>query len=122
MREQPTLFDAPEPLPYAQGSRTSLAAARRKQGTASFDRERVFQYLKRVGKASRPRIAHDLGLSENSLRPRVWELLGRDEKHKDLFPVRIVELPETENFRGSKNCALLKVMDFTAVRDIVLFG
>lgn len=72
-------LDFSTPLPH-NGTSTSRAAAVGAQasGQASTDRERVLRAIQAAGERgiTRSDICHQLGLSGDTVRPRVWELMG----------------------------------------------
>lgn len=75
--------------PSARGApSTSGAAAARKAPTAQAQREQVFEALERRGPwgATAEELAELLGLSGDSIRPRLWELRGENRKRSDLPP------------------------------------
>ena len=69
---------------------TSKRAAINKRPTASAQRERVYRYLAECGSygATREEIQEALGLSGDSVRPRVKELLGWGQR-----PQRLAVIP-----------------------------
>lgn len=85
---QPGLFDeAQEHPPSRRGAPiTSKAAAFQKVGGARAQREKVFSALERLGVhgATAEELADELGLAGDSIRPRLWELRGKNGKRKDL--------------------------------------
>ena len=103
-------FDAPEPLVLAapkplskpitqptaphNGTATSQAAAASvtRSGRALIDRERVYQAVLASGVRGMTRrdLEETLQLDGNTLRPRVWELLGNYNN-----PVRLIESGES---------------------------
>jgi hypothetical protein len=67
---------AARPPPH-NGTRTSIAAADSVRSKAARQRDEVFAcILSRPGGVTREEIQEALGLDGNSVRPRVWELLG----------------------------------------------
>lgn len=74
---QETLFDIGDPLPPHNGTRTSMEAAASIQHKAPSWRERIFNYIQSRGGsgATRDEIERKLGISGNTVRPRITELL-----------------------------------------------
>lgn len=70
------LFDPP---PSERSSTTSVAAAAAKTPlSAGQQRRNVMRVLVIFGALTREQIAEELGLSGDSVRPRVWELMRHD--------------------------------------------
>jgi hypothetical protein len=71
----------------------SAAASVSKSGRALIDRERVYQCVLASGKRGMTRgdLEDALSLDGNTLRPRVWELLGNNG-----FAIRLIETEERQ--------------------------
>lgn len=110
-------FDAPEPLiltaPHnGKPTSQSAAASITRSGRALIDRERVYQAVLASGVRGMTRkdLEEALQLDGNTLRPRVWELLGNYGN-----PVRLVETGESRapdcNPEGKKQGVLVVARD-----------
>jgi hypothetical protein len=89
---EPLVLTAP-PLPHnGKPTSQSAAASVERSGRALIDRERVYQCVLSSGKRGMTRrdLEEDLALDGNTLRPRVWELLGNNG-----FAIRLIETEET---------------------------
>lgn len=77
MAAQRTLFDE---RPPHSGGITSRAAAEAIAPTAATTRELVFEFIAAAGAAgaTREEIQTGLNLAGDTVRPRVWELIGSD--------------------------------------------
>ena len=74
--------------PYATGSETSYEAAKAIKPHETTQMEQVFDCIKTHGPVTRKEIGNIMGLSGDSVRPRVNRLLGEDRRYlKD--PARI---------------------------------
>jgi hypothetical protein len=93
---QPSLFEAPS-VPVD----TSEAAAVKIQPHAMRLRSAVYAYLVTHGPSTLREIAHGLGISENTARPRCWELEGNAPAGKRP-PRRVIQ--KTAERRGGMRC------------------
>jgi hypothetical protein len=91
------LFAVPKPPPHNH-TRTSIAASDSMRGKADRQREAVYALIhsKPLG-ITREEIQESLGLDGNSVRPRVWELLGNGG-----HPARIRETGEVRRGRSGR--------------------
>ena len=92
------------PLP-SNGTAESDMAADRATRSASRQRSQVLAYIVQQGEygATRDEISDGLGLDDNSVRPRVWELLGNGG-----HPALIRRSGQhRSNYRGNKVSVLI---------------
>jgi hypothetical protein len=91
------------------GSATSEAAARRIEPTRLSKRELVYAYILSRGDAgaTRPEIAEALNMSENTVRPRVCELMNAHDDERNI--ARVKAAPTGATRRG---CAILFAAPF----------
>jgi len=87
MIQQELFFQSPThmlpnltPLPPSVPVQTSIEAAEKIMSKTERMRKGVLSYIRSCGMigATREEIHYDLDMSENSMRPRVWELLGNN--------------------------------------------
>lgn len=90
-------------LPPHNSTPTSIQAASSKRSTAATERARVLAYIQsRRDGATREEVEEALGISGNSVRPRVAELLGNYGHTKVLR-----EGPTTRKTKAGRNAAIL---------------
>ncbi len=106
---QPDLFDgvAEQPPSRRGAPLTSKAAAFQKVGGAAAQREKVFVALERLGVhgATAEELADELGLAGDSIRPRLWELRGKNRKRKDL-PRRVRDSGRTRPTQAGRGAVV----------------
>jgi hypothetical protein len=98
-----------EPAPPHNHTRTSIAAADSVRGKADRQREDVYACIVAHPRGiTREEIQDALGLDGNSVRPRVWELLGNNG-----HPARIRETGETRKGRSGRHAEVLAIIRLT---------
>jgi hypothetical protein len=112
---QRDLFGEPEEVqtepvpPFEPSSETSTEAATEKdEDSRVTERRRVYEYIYDKGDygATREEIEFGLSLSGNTVRPRVWELLGSGGRHKPA----IFESSDRRPTTSGRRAAVLKAL------------
>lgn len=84
-------------------TRTSIAAAASKRSSVATERFRVISYIRSCPNgATREEIEDGLGMPGNTVRPRVWELLGNSGHARQLR-----EGPTTRRTRSGRQAFIL---------------
>lgn len=106
MNIQPELFAFTNDLPHNYTKESKEAAAAAKEGSAR-QREMVYDYIRSRGPggATREEVCEALCLGGDSVRPRIWELMGNNG-----HDMLIRKTGHTRKTNSNRNAAILEAI------------